>query len=518
MQDESRGAGRARGASVRVLDGGASRDIARDLDAERAVLGSMLLDPTTLASVRALLQPDMMFAPAHAAILEAFYALDDRGEQRLDVVTLAAELRAMERLNAVGGAQYLGELTDSIPTVAHVGAHAAIVRDCWRQRSVADLAMRLAHGAQGGAPFTDLRRAYEEIGDVLVDVDAQATCKPVLDVLDDYSARLESHAEGRDPWRLSWPWPRLRSWAGGPRGGQLITIAARPSVGKTALGEDLSLDFAQQLQAQGDTRAGLFLALEMDHFEWCARAVARTAKVDHDFTSLIRDPPQDEMTRMISAMNAIAGYNLYVDDASRHTPASVRALARRLHRTQGLAFIVVDYLQLMSADRAVEKRQLEIGILTRALKQLAKELDVPVIVLAQLNRENEKRKERPSLVNLREGGDIEQDSNGVMFLHRPLNEEGRLEGQQSVEIIELIVAKMRGARTGIIRLRFDKSFQCFVEVQENEDEFGEGADADAAPWGSDGGEFSHDDNAPRPRGRRGGKGKYGRGATGDVDG
>jgi len=516
---------RGRRSNVRTLEGGA-RGPVQDADAERAVLGAILLDPSVVGTVRALLQPDMMFAPANAAVMEALYTLDDRGEQRIDVVTLAAELRAMERLNAIGGAQYLGGLTDAIPTVAHVEAHAAIVRDCWRTRTVGDLALRLAHAAQGGARVEDLRAVVEEIDTALVDVNTQTTCKPMLDVLEGYVGRVESHASGKDPWRLSWPWPSLRSWAGGPRGGNLVTIGARPSVGKTALGEDLSLEFCEQLRTQGDTRAGLFLSLEMDHFEWAARAVARTAKVDHDYTSLIRNPPQAEMTAMFAAINAIASLNLFVDDAARHTPSSIRALARTIARKHGLAFIVVDYLQLVSADRALGSRQLEIGALTRALKQLAKELDVPVIVLAQLNRENEKRKERPSLLNLREAGDIEQDSNGVFFLHRPHSDDGALDGRETVEVLELILAKMRGARTGIIKLRFEKSYQRFVEVEEGEGDFGGGGAADDGgfdgsdvPWGGE--EPSGDSRAERGRsadrrGRRvGGRSKYGRGGSGE---
>lgn len=433
------------------------QETCRDEDAERAVLASILLDNEVLDQVRSILQPEHFWSPHHATVYTAALTVNGRG-QPVDVLTLATELRAMERLNTVGGPQFLGDLTDHVPSVAHVRQHAYLVRDAWRVREAQLVAFRL----RGCRAASEIGPMAERLRELSEDARAESSVKTMEQVLDEYVDRAMAEWE-ETAFQLYWPFPTLRRMAKGPRGGQLITIAARPGKGKSVMGECLALEFAEQLRQSARGEVVLFFTLEMDHFEWAARAIAATARINHDFTSLIRVPGEQETHAMDKAIRGLRELPIVVDDLSRQTPASMRAVASRVKRERGLACIILDYLQLVNADTPTERRQLEIGMITKAAKQIAKDLDVPVIDLAQLNREAEKRSDGiPRLIDLREAGDIEQDSNAVLFIADGEKQEG-IERESDVVDVRLVVAKYRGARTGTVDLVFRKDYQRFDE-------------------------------------------------------
>lgn len=449
--------------------------MAHDLDtppqdpaAERAVLGAVLLDDagSVIDALADVLMPDHFFVPANAHIFDAMLAL--RAEHiGIDIVNLGARLREKGVLNAIGGAQYLGALTDEIPTVAHVIQHAALVRERAVDREVLEITTALRHTHDR----KQRRVLVERLNDITTVNVAATTVKTMMESLMAYFEAVEKSAES--PRQLLWPLPTLRRWAKGPRAGNLITIAARPARGKSVLGEQLAVDFARQVQLSGDPEwgAGLFIALEMSHFEFAARALAADAQVNHDYTSLVQPMTGDVLQRVTEAANRLAGLPLVIDDRSAHSLASISALARKVKRERGLAFIVVDYLQLMeSSGMSDEKRQEFIAKVTRGLKVLAGDLEVPIIVLAQMNREVEKRSNGiPQLADLRESGAIEQDSVAVLFLADGEKREGVERAQGEFEEMRLVIGKYRGARTGIIDIVFQKPIQRIVEKSTDSD-------------------------------------------------
>lgn len=440
----------------------------QDIEAERAVLAAVLLDETgsVIDALSGVLTPADFFRPENGRVFEAALAL--HGDRvPIDIVTLGAKLREMGAFNAIGGAQYLGDLTDEIPTIAHVIQHAAQVRETARDREVMEVAQALLHTRD-----RKVKRALSErLNDLTTWDVAATTVKTMGELLECYFEDLANAAENRR--QLYWPFPTLRRWAKGPQPGNLITIAARPGRGKSVLGEQLAIEFAKQIWQSGDTAwgVGLFIALEMSHLEFGARALAAEAQVNHDYTSKIQAMTPDVFQKVTQAANRLYDLPLVVDDKSSQSLASIVALARKLKRERGLAFIVVDYLQLMdSSGMSDEKRQQFIGKITRGLKVMAGDMGIPIIELAQMNRNVESRSNGiPILADLREAGDIEQDSSGVMFLADGEKREGVERGHGDFEEMRLVVAKMRGGRTGIIDIVFQKSMQRIVEKTSDAD-------------------------------------------------
>lgn len=439
-----------------------------DIPAERAVLAAVLLDESgaVIDALAGVLAPGDFFRPENARVFEAALALHaDRVP--VDIVTLGGKLRELGVLNAIGGAQYLGDLTDEIPTTAHVIQHAAQVREMARDREVLEIADALRHTRDRKAK----RALAERLNDLTTWDVASTTVKTLGELLECYFEDLAASAE--NPRQLFWPFPTLRRWAKGPRPGNLITIAARPGRGKSVMGEQLAIEFAKQIRQSGDTGwgVGIFIALEMSHLEFGARALAAEAQVNHDYTSKIQAMTPDVLQKVMSAANTLYNLPLVVDDKAAQSLASISALARKLKRERGLAFLIVDYLQLMeSSGMSDEKRQEFIGKVTRGLKILAGDLEVPIIVLAQMNRDVEKRSNGiPLLADLRESGAIEQDSSGVMFLADGEKREGVERSHGDFEEMRLVVAKMRGGRTGIIDIVFQKPIQRIVEKSNEQD-------------------------------------------------
>jgi replicative DNA helicase len=390
-----------------------------DLEAERAVLAAVLLDARgeegVLWRVRALVRSADFSDPRHALVFEAMCTVGDRGED-IDITTMAAELRRRERLNTVGGAQALGDLTDEIPTLAHVESHARLVADAARVRRSIDAARQLIVRAARGARSEELLGSARAVMDA-ASADAEADLLPLDAGLEEEVARMASTGTpaGLTPTGLASVDAAL---AGGLWAGQLVVLGARPAVGKSAL----ALLWACEAAARGEGVV-VFVSLEMPRRDlamrcaalWCA---ADPAKPPVDLMAVReRKLSTGDAQRYARALDDLRGLPLLLCDRPSVTVVQVRAMALRAKARAGrVALVVVDYLQLLRPETARDSREREVAEASRALKALAGELGCPVVALSQLNRKATERK--PTLADLRESGAIEQDADVVILLHR----------------------------------------------------------------------------------------------------
>lgn len=443
---------------------------------ERAVLGAVLLDNAAIAQVRGVIEDAAWFRhPAHPAIWESVCALADAGRP-VDVVTLAAHLRERSVLNAIGGAQYLGALTDTIPTVAHVTAHAHLVADGHRLRAGVSAALAtISAGASGDLPRVRARLA--EGVEVVVDRASKASLRPIGELVLEQVDRVEEAASHgiAEIQGLPYHLATLNTWTSGMHPSELIVVAARPASGKSAWLEQLCVNVAMRAAQDGkEIGAVVYFSQEMNHREWIERTIACEAEVDIDVVKARVRATQEQLTEVFEAARRLHGLRIFIDDASRQTPATIRARCEEIRRKHGLALVVADYLQLVESDsastggrRSADTRAEEVAQITRAFKVMAKDLEVPVVVAAQLNRESEKggKSARPRLANLRESGAVEQDANVVMFLY-PTGEAQH--GTEIVKDVTAILEKSRNSRTGDVETGFVGKHQRFYEKEVQE--------------------------------------------------
>jgi replicative DNA helicase len=434
-----------------------------DLAAERAVLGAVLADNAVIADVGKIVQPDDFANVAHAQIFAAMLGLDST-QRTVDHLTLAEELKTRGQLASVGGPAYLMGLDQVVPVAANAGQYAEIVRDQAVRRRL----------AQVGKEITDL--ASQEVGElaallddaerrvfVIADKRREGELRPVRELMErtlDLLDKMKMSSSGVTG--ISTGYIDLDQQLTGLHAGELIILAARPGVGKTSLAMNIATNVA--LDKQEPRAVGIF-SLEMPADQLLMRLLACAARVDMKKLRGGRLSPHDE-----EKFQEVAGslYNapLYIDDTGALSPFDLRAKARRLkQKDPSLGLLVVDYLQLMHQRGRVESRQIEVAEISRSLKQLAKELSVPILALSQLNRKVEERKGgKPMLSDLRESGAIEQDADVVIFIHREedgSDGEGGGEARQGAIPVELIVAKQRNGPTGSIDLIFLSEYTKF---------------------------------------------------------
>lgn len=433
----------------------------QDVAAERAVLGSVLMDNSVLANIQEIITPDDLSVPAHGDIMRAIIALDSRAE-KIDPLTVAEQLKTDGKLAAAGGPGYLAQLDQAVPFSQNAVEYAKIIKN--------QATRRLLQGA--GREILDL--ASQETGDVAELLDeaerkvfeiAQkrrtGDLRPMSDLMEEALTLLDKMKNsGGGVTGTPSGFVDLDNQLTGFHGGELIILAARPGIGKTSL----AMNFALHAAAKENMAVAVF-SLEMPAVQLITRLLAQHAKVDMKKLRGGRLSPADE-ERISESANELFKAKFYVDDSGGLSSFDLRAKARRLKQKEGsLGLIVIDYLQLMHQKGKVESRQLEVSEISRALKQLSKELNVPIIALSQLNRKVEERKGgKPMLSDLRESGAIEQDADVVMFIHREDDggEEGAPPAQQSTIIpCELIIAKQRNGPVGSVDLVFLSEFTRF---------------------------------------------------------
>lgn len=448
-------------ASIPAVIPGYDRQPPYSLEAEVSVLGGMLIDNDAVARAIEIVPSDSMFyREANRRVFRAMVSLFERGEV-VDVVTLNEKLKNTSELEAAGGASYLAELLDAVPTAANIDYHARIVRD-----------------------KALLRRLIDAASDIIRDVYDQGELK-VEEVLDQAEQRVFQVAETHDRGgferikELLWPAmehiDKLQESPGGITGvptgfrdldrmttglqnGDLVIVAGRPSMGKTSLALNVALSAA----IQHATKVAIF-SLEMSKEQLVLRFLCAEGRVDAQKLRGGRMSPE-EYERLGKAAGLLNTAPLWIDDSPGSTVLEMRAKARRLKSEGNLELLIVDYMQLMAGSGRTESRVQEVSEISRGLKALARELEVPVIAISQLSRAPEQRTDRrPQLSDLRDSGSIEQDADLVMFLYRPeyyfgvIDSDGKsLEGEA-----ELNVGKQRNGPTGPVKLYFHKAYTRF---------------------------------------------------------
>jgi len=431
-----------------------------DLVAEQSALGGMLLSQDAVAEVFAVVKSADFYAPKHELIYDAVYNLYGRGEPT-DVITVTAELTRLGNLVKIGGADYLHTLTSIVPTAANASFYADIVQEKAVLRRLIEAGTRIA--AAGYA-------AEGEVEDLVNQAQADIYAVGTQSQTDQYAPLSLSHedavtemelAEQRGGEMTGVPTGiyDLDQMTHGLHGGQLVILAARPGVGKSTF----ALDIARNASIKHG-QPSLFFSLEMGRAEIAMRLLS--AESDIYLQSMRKGTvSRDDWKKLANVRGTISDAPLFIDDSANLTLVEIRAKARRLTQALGLKLIVIDYLQLLSSGKKVENRQQEVSEFSRSLKLLAKELDIPVIAIAQLNRGSEQKTDKkPELFHLRESGSLEQDADVVLLLHR--EDMGQKDHPRAGEA-DIIIAKQRNGPTGTVECLFQGQYSKFVNLQKN---------------------------------------------------
>ncbi|WP_298179561.1 replicative DNA helicase [Saccharomonospora sp.] len=450
-----------RGSAFTGEHGGFERQPPQDTAAEQSVLGGMLLSKDAIADVVEVLRPGDFYRPAHQAVYDCILDLYGRGEPA-DPITVSAELERRGELARVGGAPYLHTLIATVPTAANAGYYARIVAEKAILRRLVEAGTRIvqygygADSSDGGDVNEVVDRAQAAIYEVTERrtsedyIALEELLQPTMDEIDAIASRGGT-AQG-----IPTGFADLDEVTNGLHPGQMVIIAARPGVGKSTLG----LDFARSCSIKHGMTSVIF-SLEMSRTEIVMRMLSAEAKIRLADMRGGR-MSDDDWTRLARRMSEISEAPLFIDDSPNLTMMEIRAKARRLKQRNDLKLIVVDYMQLMTSGKRVESRQQEVSEFSRQLKLLAKELEVPVVAISQLNRGPEQRNDkRPMLADLRESGSLEQDADVVLLIHRP--DAWERDDPRAGEA-DLILAKHRAGPTSTISVAHQLHYSRFSDL------------------------------------------------------
>jgi replicative DNA helicase len=425
-------------------------------DAEKSVLGSIILDKEALFEVLEILSPEDFYSEMHREIYRAVVALYRKGES-VDMLTVSEELKKRNTLEMAGGRSYIAQLSSMVPSTANAAQYAKIVSEKAFLRSLINASSEIMEQAYQATmePEEMLDQAEQAVFKI-----AQTRQKRDFEALKeilyanlnriDEVAKMEGGLTG-----LTTGFVSLDKYTSGLQKSDLIIVAARPSMGKTAF----ALNIAQQAALKGDTSVLIF-SLEMSKEQLGQRLLSMEAKVEMQKLKT-GNLERADWDQIYEAIDKLSTAKIYIDDTPGISVLEIKNKSRRLKAEKGLDLIVIDYLQLMSIEGRVESRQQEISALSRYLKQLARELDCPVIVLSQLSRAPEQRSDhRPVLSDLRESGSIEQDADIVMFLYR---DEYYNPETDKPNICEINIAKHRSGPTGTVEVTWLGKYTRFVD-------------------------------------------------------
>jgi replicative DNA helicase len=437
----------------------------RSLEAERAVIGSLLLLPEACDEVALVVRPEDFYDSAHRAIYGHMLALHDNGRQ-IDPTLLSQLLRDGGQYEAVGGAAYLLELSQEVTTAAHAEYYARIVRDKAVLRSLIHTSTDIINESfETGIDAREmLARAEQRIFGIL-DSKGDTQVRPIREILFETLNRIDSRQEGAASCLgLETGFYDFDQMAGGLHNSELIVLAARPSMGKTAL----ALNMVEHAAIDANMPV-LFVSLEMSALELADRLLCSRARIDSHNLRNGRLSKSDSQ-KLVEVSAEISRAPIFVDDSPNRNMTEIAASARRLKRQENLAMIVVDYLQLIEPDNPKDPRQEQVARITRRLKGLARELSVPVLCVAQLNRQADgSGGNKPQLSHLRESGAIEQDADVVIFVHRDEYYKSSDEDREQVKgQADLMIKKHRNGRTGDIKLTWLHQYTRFENFQQPE--------------------------------------------------
>ena len=434
------------------------RELPYSLEAEQAVLGSAIADSVSVAESAEIVKPsDFYFAQnreIYSAILDLF------NENRpIDYVTLADALKQSDKLEVIGGLEYLVTVANMVPTTGHVEYYSNIIREKAQLRRLIQAGQAIMEIGYRATGETD--RILDQAEQLVFDVASENEKRdivPVKDiVMETYQQLVESSLNDGFINGVDTGYDELNRRTGGFHGGELILIAGRPGMGKSSF----AVNIAEHVAIQNKQGVAIF-NLEMPKVQVVSRILCSQALVD-SYKIRTGELDTDEWQKIGEAMNRIYSAPIFVDDTPTITVSEIRAKCRRLKQTHNLSMVVIDYLQLMQSGKKTDSRQQEVTDISRSLKILAKELDLPVIALSQLSRASEGRSDkRPVLSDLRESGAIEQDAEMVMFLYR---DEYYNKDSPDKGLAECIMAKHRSGETGTFKLGWKGKYTKFINLE-----------------------------------------------------
>lgn len=429
-----------------------------NLEAEQSVLGSLMIDRDAIIRIASYVRPSDFYRSAHSLIYESILALYNKREPT-DLVTLVDELSRHGKLDDAGGEAYLAELIAAVPTSVHVEYYGRIVERTATLRRLIDAGTEIVR--IGYDRSADVESALDDAERAIFNVSQHRSVRDftsIAEVLETYFDRLDTlHQHKGSVVGVPTGFADLDKLTGGLQKSDLIIIAARPAVGKSALG----LGLAYNAAVRYGHSVGMFI-LEMSNEQIVQRLLSMETGVDSHRMRLghIDD---SEWNSVVRAFGRLSEASIYLDDTASANIMEVRSKARRLHAEHGLDLLIVDYLQLLTSSRRTDNRVQEISEISRSLKGLARELDIPVVALAQLSRAVESRTSHvPMLSDLRESGSIEQDADIVMFIYREDTYDPETEKKG---IADLIVAKHRNGPVGTVHLRFFDRTARFADLE-----------------------------------------------------
>lgn len=437
---------------------GPDKEIPKNIEAEEALLGSLLIDPDVMTHIANLVDPEDFYLARHGEIYDVIRSLYDQGNP-VDFVTLTDELDRRGKLEEVGGHSFLSSLVNAVPTAINAYQYAQIVQEKSTLRHLISAAGDIARKAYDdeqdvGDVVNEAEKLIFAIAERRLEQDLVAITDVVPKVLEDIRELMEHRGEV-----LGVPsgFNQLDELLGGFQKSDLIILAARPGMGKTSLALNIALNAARE----HGSRVAIF-SLEMSREQLVQRLLSQQAKIDSQSLRLGHLKDEMEWARLEEAAEILRACRIFIDDTAALSPFELRTKARRLYAEHGLDMVIVDYMQLMHGGKRSENRVQEISFISRTMKQLARELKVPVIALSQLSRDIEKRADKhPVLSDLRESGSIEQDADLVIFIYREKKSEEESERSQ---IAKIMVAKHRHGPTGAVELFFDEKHTQFTQL------------------------------------------------------
>ncbi len=434
------------------------RDLPFNMEAEQAVLGSVLTDSESVGEAAQVLKPADFYFSANKFIFDAVMDLFN-ANGAIDFVTVTEQLKLNNKLDAIGGIDYLKRLATSVPTTQHVKYYSDIIREKAILRRLIKNAEKI--GEMAGSEEDTLSRLIERSEQMIFDISNEREQTDIVHISDvlqlSYDAMVRNAENKGGITGIATGFDELNKRTGGFHGGELIIIAGRPGMGKSAF----AVNIAEYMGIELGKSVAIF-NLEMPREQIVNRILCSQALINNQkIRTGTMDP--DDWQKICNVADSIAKAPIYIDDSASITVSQIRAKCRRLKQMKGLDMIVIDYLQLMQGSGRSDNRQQEISEISRSLKVLAKELDVPVVALSQLKRESESQKgKRPQLSDLRESGAIEQDADMVMFLFRNFYYS---QNPDEKDLAECIMAKNRSGEVGSFPLGFRGEFTKFQNIE-----------------------------------------------------
>ena len=440
----------------------------QNIEAEQSVLGALLIDANAIEKISGIIKAEDFYRQDNRIIFEAMVNLHNRNEA-VDLVTVTEELRKMGKLDAVGGISAITALSNAVPTAANVAYHANIVAEKSLRRQLISAATEVA--ATGYEDEADIETTIDLAEQKILSVANKrnnTAVTSIKDIVKDAMGRIEKLYDSKEAFTgLPTGFVDFDKMTSGLQPSDLVIVAARPSMGKSSL----VLNIAQHVALKGH-KSVAFFSLEMSKEQLAQRMLCSEALIDASRLR-IGQLKEEEWPKLVDAADRLSNADILLDDTPGITALEMRAKARRWQNEHGLDLIIVDYLQLMqgASQRSSDNRQQEMSDISRSLKALARELNVPVIALSQLSRGVEARtNKRPMLSDLRESGALEQDADVVAFIHREDYYDKETENQN---IVEFIIAKHRNGPVGVVKLFFQREITRFYNLSNEQQQPGD---------------------------------------------